>query len=65
MESNHRRLRGALFLVAIENLLNLGNVNATTVLWEYGNELCLVDMIGDHLEEESAQIPAHVEAVCV
>jgi hypothetical protein len=69
MQENHAELRGALFLVPIENLLKLRHINAYAVLWTYGEELELVDMISKRLaetEEEIAQVKAHFgNAVCV
>jgi hypothetical protein len=72
MQENHVELRGALFLILIEKLLklrriNLRRINAYAVLWTYGEELELVDMIARHLargEEETAQFRARLEAVC-
>jgi hypothetical protein len=66
MRDNHAHLRRLLFLVAIENLFNLGSQNAREVLWTYGKELEIVNMISEHLAEtgqEIAQVQAHFEAV--
>jgi hypothetical protein len=66
MQESHASLRGSLFLVAIENLFNIGHHNAPVVLWAYGEELELVKLVSKHIadiEEERAKVQAHFEAV--
>jgi hypothetical protein len=66
MRDDHARLRRLLFLVAIENLFDLGHQNAMEVLSVYGGQLALADRISERLaetEEESAQVQAHFEVV--
>jgi hypothetical protein len=64
MRHDHARLRRLLFLVAVETLFNLGRQNTREVLWIYGGQLELMDMISEHLAEtgqEIAQVQAHFE----
>ena len=67
MRESHARLRRVLFLVAIEKLFDCGSQNANEVLWIYGEQLELANMISEHLTEtdkETAQVKAHFDA-CV
>lgn len=69
MREDHGRLRGLLFLVAVETLFDLGVHNTRELLWTYGECLELVDRIPERLaetEEEIAQVKAHFgNVVCV
>ena len=64
LRENHAHLRRLLFLVAIETLFNIGRQNTRELLWIYGDQLEVMDMISEHLaetEEEIAQVQAHFE----